>query len=241
VNSAPSRPSQFRPLRGLLISALLLVAFAALTFAAIGPLSSLDVALNGPRRLAPWRDELRAIDRIGQRAVCLPLLAVVAVVLAVRTRRLRPVTVAAVGVVSLNLTMLILKFSLGRGLPQLEDPAFFKGGDIYPSGHAGNVVLVYGLIVYLLIRYGSLRMRVRPWLVVAALSVIMVGTSLALRWHWFTDLIGGLMVGAAVLLMTCTVDQMIPSGSASGPSGRRRAEVLDSPSAASDRAPAQRR
>jgi undecaprenyl-diphosphatase len=239
VHSAPSRSSQFRPLRGLLISALLLLAFAALTIAAIGPLSALDVALNGPRRLAPWRDELRAIDRIGQRAVCLPLLAVVAVAVAVRTRRLRPITVAAVGVVSLNLTMLLLKFGLGRGLPKLKDPAFFNGGDIYPSGHAGNVVLVYGLIVYLLIRYGSMRMRIRPWFVVAALSAIMVGTSLALRWHWFTDLIGGLLIGAAVLLMTCTVDRMIPSGSPSRPA--RRAEAPDGPAAAADRVPAQRR
>jgi undecaprenyl-diphosphatase len=210
VPSAPNRSAQVRLVRGLLFSTALLTAFAVLTVAATGPLTSLDVALNGPRQLGQWKDELRAVDRIGQRAVCLPLLGIVAAVLALRARDWRPVTVAAIGVFGLNLLMLILKITLGRGLPRLRDPAFFAGGEIYPSGHTGNVVLVYGLIAYLLIRYGRVRMRVTPWAVVGVLSIVMTATSLALRWHWFTDLIGGLLIGGAVLTLTCTVDRTIP-------------------------------
>jgi len=218
VPSAVNRNAQVRLLRGLLLSTALLVLFAVLTVAATGPLSSLDVALNAPRRLGQWHDELRAIDRIGQRAVCLPLLGAVAVVIALRVRAWRPITVAVLGVVGLNVFMLVLKFTLGRGLPRLRDPSFFNGGEIYPSGHTGNIVLVYGLIAYLLIRYGSVRMRVAPWVVVGVLSIIMVATSLALRWHWFTDLLGGLLIGGAVLALTCTIDAMIPWRVERGPS-----------------------
>ena len=218
VASALNRSTQVRLLRGLLLATSLLVLFALLTVAATGPLSSLDVALNSPRRLGQWRDELRAIDRIGQRAVCLPLLGIVAAVIALRVRAWRPITVAALGVVGLNVFMLVLKFTLGRGLPRLRDPAFFNGGDIYPSGHTGNVVLVYGLIAYLLIHYGSVRMRVAPWVVVGVLSVIMVATSLTLRWHWFTDLLGGLLIGGSVLVLTCTIDAIIPWRPIRGPS-----------------------
>lgn len=199
-------------LSGLLVASLLLMAFAVLTLGAIGPLERLDIALNGRRNLAPFRDELMAIDRIGQRAVCLPLLAIATGLAAWRTRRLRPVTVAAVSVVALNLGVLVLKLSLSRGLPRLEDPSFFLGGDIYPSGHAANVVLVYGLIAYLLLRYGvvSRRARGRLTAAVVVLSLIMLATSLALRWHWFTDLVGGFLIGAAVLCTTVAVDRYIP-------------------------------
>ena len=221
MRSALSRSSQLRPVHGLLVGATLILVFALFTLAAIGPLEGLDVALNRPRHLAPWRDELRATDRIGQRAVGLPLLGIVVAIVALRARRLRPVTVAVLGVLSLNLVTLILKFTLGRGSPRLGDPDFFSGGEIYPSGHTGNVVVVYGLIVYVLIRYGAMRMRWRPWLVVAVLSAVMVGTSLALRWHWFTDLIGGLLIGAAVLVLTCTVDAMIPVHTDGGRPGPR--------------------
>jgi undecaprenyl-diphosphatase len=199
VASALNRSTQVRLLRGLLLATSLLVLFALLTVAATGPLSSLDVALNSPRRLGQWRDELRAIDRIGQRAVCLPLLGIVAAVIALRVRAWRPITVAALGVVGLNVFMLVLKFTLGRGLPRLRDPAFFNGGDIYPSGH-------------------TVRMRVAPWVVVGVLSVIMVATSLTLRWHWFTDLLGGLLIGGSVLVLTCTIDAIIPWRPIRGPS-----------------------
>ena len=53
----------------------------------------------------------------------------------------------------LNLLVLVLKVGLGRGQPGFADPSFFVGGMAYPSGHTANIVLVYGLAVYLLGRY----------------------------------------------------------------------------------------
>ena len=89
---------------------------------------------------------------------------------------------------------------------------FFIGGMAYPSGHTANIVLVYGLAVYLLSRYyGVTRAEyVVLWSSVAALSVTMVVVSLSLNWHWFADLIAGLIVGGAVLELTVAADAAMP-------------------------------
>jgi undecaprenyl-diphosphatase len=123
-------------------------------------------------------------------------------------RSWRPALLAAVSVFVLNLVVLILKVALGRGQPAAADPSFFVGGMAYPSGHTANMGLVYGLAVYLLGRYRRIDRRVVTvlWSVVVLLSVIMVATSLALDWHWFADLIAGLLVGGTVLQLSVAAD-----------------------------------
>jgi undecaprenyl-diphosphatase len=145
--------------------------------------------------------------------VCLPILVVAMVVAARRTRSWRPVVVAVGAVLALNFVVGILKIGLGRGQPESADPSFFVGGMAYPSGHTSNILLVYGLIVYLLGRYAgaSRRTRVALWTVVAVLSMTMVGTSLTLNWHWFADLVAGLLCGAMVLQLTVAVDLALPA------------------------------
>jgi membrane-associated phospholipid phosphatase len=213
VHSRRAQPSRGRVLReGFLVVAVIAVTFAVWTWAAIGPLEHFDVLLNHRRHIQDWKPLLHVLDRIGQRAVCLPVLVLVTGYVAWRTRRWRPVTVAVSSVVAVNLAVLVLKLWLGRGQPRLEDPDFFNGGDLYPSGHTANVVLVYGLAVFLIVRYLGVSRRTRRVLCTAVLvlSVVMTVTSLTLRWHWFTDLIGGLFVGAAVLQATSTLDSAVP-------------------------------
>jgi undecaprenyl-diphosphatase len=213
VRSWRAQPSRGRLLReGFLVVGLIAVVFAVWTWLAIGPLEHFDVLLNHRRHIHDLKPSLHILDRIGQRAVCLPVLALVTGYVAWRTRRWRPVTVAVSSVIAVNLVVLVLKLWLGRGQPRLGDPDFFNGGDLYPSGHTANVVLVYGLAAYLLVRYVGLSRRVRrmSWTVVLVRSVVMTVTSLTLRWHWFTDLIGGLLVGAAVLLSAVTLDSVVP-------------------------------
>jgi membrane-associated phospholipid phosphatase len=157
---------------------------------------------------------LHVMDRIGQRAVCLPILGVVAFLCARRQESWRPVMIAAASVFMLNLIVLILKVSLGRGQPAPADPSFFIGGMAYPSGHTANIVLVYGLAVYLLGRYYGVYRRVylTLWAAVAVLSIVMVTVSMSLNWHWFADLIAGLIVGGIVLELTAAADAAVPAG-----------------------------
>ena len=197
---------------GLALAGFLFLVFVGFTLLAMGPLISIDTYFN----LAPpppgWVAFLHVLDRIGQRAVCLPILAVTTLVACRYRESWRPAWVVACAVFSLNLLVLILKVVLGRGQPEAADPAFFVGGMAYPSGHTSNIVLVYGLVAYLLSRYRNVsRTLVRVlWAAVALLSLTMVVTSLTLNWHWFADLIAGLLIGGVVLQLTAAVDTAVP-------------------------------
>ena len=66
---------------GLLIALALAVGFVLFTWFAAGPLKSaqIDQNLNRTYPIDAYRGWLVALDRIGQRAVCLPILAIVGV------------------------------------------------------------------------------------------------------------------------------------------------------------------
>jgi membrane-associated phospholipid phosphatase len=197
---------------GLALAGFLWFVFAGFTLLAMGPLESLDAYFNVQPAPPGWVPVLHIMDRIGQRAVCLPILAVVTIWCCRRQESWRPAWVVAISVFMLNLIVLVLKVGLGRAEPVSADPSFFEGGMAYPSGHTANIVLVYGLCAFLLGRYGGLRRGVlrAMWAVVVMLSVVMVVTSVTLRWHWFADLLAGLIVGGAVLTMTEAVDAAVP-------------------------------
>ena len=197
---------------GLALAAFLGLVFVTFTLLAMGPFVRYDAYFNlarPPEGLVPF---LVILDRIGQRAVALPILAAVVIWLFRRNRSWRPVVVAAASVFVLNLVVLVLKVGLGRSAPHTADPSFFAGGMAYPSGHSANIVLVYGVAVYLLARYStpSRTTLTLLWGTVAFLAVTMVVTSLTLNWHWFADLVAGLLVGGVVLELTATVDRIVP-------------------------------
>lgn len=182
----------------------LAVVFVAFTLLAVRPLVGLDAYLNLAPPPRPWLPLLHSLDRIGQRAVCLPVLATAVWLSWRRSGSTRPVWLAAASMLALNLVVLALKVALGRGEPAPGDPSFFVGGMAYPSGHTANIVAVYGLAVVVLSRFGGLRawtVRVL-WVLVGGLAVLMVAVSVTLHWHWFADLVAGLLVGGVVLELT---------------------------------------
>lgn len=199
---------------GLLGAASFLLAFLVLTVLIPGPLRPLDLAFNQFRGddFVHVRPYLEVLDRIGQRAVCLPILAAVAGWASYRARTWRPLVIAGISVLALNAFVAVFKFGLERGAPLDNEPDFLTGGVMYPSGHAANVLLVYGLAAYLWSRYTDASRRTH-WIsvcVVALLTLTMFTTSLGLRWHWFTDLVAGFLVGAAALRTAVVLDRAIP-------------------------------
>lgn len=196
----------------LALAGFLGLVFFGFTLLAMEPLMALDAYFNLDPPPPAWVPVLHLLDRIGQRAIALPILALVVWACCRRQRSWRPAVIAAGSVFVLNLVVLVLKVGLGRGQPAPADPAFFIGGMAYPSGHTANIVLVYGLVVYLLGRYYGLSRaeHFALWSAVAALSVLMVVVSLSLNWHWFADLIAGLIVGGAVLELTVAADAAMP-------------------------------
>lgn len=198
---------------GFALAGFLTLVFVAFTLLAMGPFVRYDAYLNLAPPPEEWVPVLHVLDRVGQRAVALPILGIVVYRVYRRTQSWRPVMLAAVSVFALNLLVLILKLGLGRASPGTADPSFFAGGMAYPSGHSANIVLYYGLVAYLLTVYLNVarRTQLAMWGLVAFLAVTMVTTSITLNWHWFADLVAGLIVGGIVLELTVTVDRLVPS------------------------------
>jgi undecaprenyl-diphosphatase len=82
-------------------------------------------------------------------------------------------------------------------LPSLGHPL---GRYSFPSGHVLRATIVYGLVLYLAERwelFGRDSSRLSPVLV---LVVFFVGYAVVyLGWHWFSDALGGLLLGLTLL------------------------------------------
>lgn len=177
--------------------------FLLVTLLAVGPLAGVDRALDVPwsREWPQLRPVLEVVVRLGQRVVCVPLLVVVAAMAARRVRSWQPLLVAVGSIVALNVLVGLVKICTARGGPTTGDPSFFRTGTMFPSGHAANAILVYGVSTMVARRAwgaGAFRARLLAAMTVAT-SVAMVLIGLYFQWHWFTDLLGGLAIGGVVL------------------------------------------
>lgn len=167
-----------------------------------GPLTRLDVRINDwdGQRAFPSLDRAASIyDKLGQRSVLVPILLAVAIPFARRHRTWRPVVLASMSFLVLNVVVGAMKLLVGRSQTETGNPAVLQGDIIFPSGHSSNMVLTGGVIVYLFWRYGThppLRRIAAGWAVLTTLTIL---TSLYIGSHWLTDLIGGALVGGLLL------------------------------------------
>jgi undecaprenyl-diphosphatase len=202
-----------RPIRS---SLWLLVGFVVLTILTIGPLRDVDLAIDHGWGLHPTHGTqlarlVRELDHVGQRVQGLKLLAVVAVLACLWRRTARPFVLAIFAMLAVNAMVGTLKLTLGRGAPYHDQPAFFHGGDMFPSGHTANVVSIYGVSAYLLLHYCyNARWLRRAFVAVIAVMVaLQFCTSILLHWHWFTDLVGGVIIGSLAVTLTIALDHVV--------------------------------
>ena len=199
----------------LLFTGFLLVTQQVLTF---GPLVEYDKKINSDPKpqfegLAGFL--LRRLDDLGLRGLTATVLILAASFIAFKFKTWRPLNLAFLSLILLNLVVGTFKLVLGRTKPRDGFDLIHVGGMSYPSGHASNAVLSWGILAYLIYRYAKVD-RYQGRLAsagVVAISLTVCIVSLIRHTHWFTDLLGGLFVGSALLVAVIAVDRYVPSKS----------------------------
>lgn len=206
--------------RALRWSILLFVGFLVVTQQVLtnGPLIAYDKEINSQPKpqfegLAGFI--LRRLDDLGLRSLTATILLIAASFIAYKFKTWRPLNLAMISLLSLNLVVGTFKLVLGRTKPRDGFDLLHAGGMSYPSGHASNAVLSWGILAYLIYRYAKVdRYQGRlasAGVVLISLTVCVV--SLIRRTHWFSDLLGGLFVGSALLVAVIAIDRYVPSKS----------------------------
>jgi membrane-associated phospholipid phosphatase len=217
VKAAIRRKQMFRALRW---SLLLLVGFLLVTHQVIinGPLVSYDEKINNqPQPVFEGVSGfiLRRLDDLGLRGLTATVLLIAAAFIAYKFKTWRPLNLALLSVILLNLVVGGFKLMLGRTKPRDGFDLLHAGGMSFPSGHASNAVLSWGILAYIIYRYARVD-RYQGRLATAGvitISLTVCIVSLIRRTHWFSDLLGGLFIGSALLVAVIAIDRYVPSKS----------------------------
>ena len=124
-----------------------------------------------------------------------------------KLRSARPLTWLLVAMLLLNVSVGAVKLMTGRlgPLATMHAVAVFDSGDIFPSGHTSNAVVMYGILAWTALSYR------RAAAVLAAVASVAVGVgTVVLDTHWVTDVLGGWLAGALVLMATPWLADRIP-------------------------------
>lgn len=206
--------------RALRWSLLLFFGFLAVTQQVLtnGPLVAYDRELNSqpkPQFEGFSGFVLRRLDDLGLRGVTATVLLIAAAFIAYKFKTWRPLNLAVLSLLLLNVTVGGSKILLGRTKPRDGFDLLHAGGMSYPSGHASNAVLSWGILAYLIYRYAKVdRYQGRLASAGVALITLTVCTvSLIRHTHWFSDLLGGVFIGSALLVAVIAVDRYVPSKS----------------------------
>jgi membrane-associated phospholipid phosphatase len=192
------RPSQWR--RRRLPGTRVALVVAGLVTAQVwwgGELASLDRQVQrqvAAARLPGFaRLGLIGVSELGGRALGVSLLLAVALLAARRSGDAGPVRTVGFAVVLLMAVVEPLKIAVGRTAPAAGVLAVGAGGRSFPSGHAANAVVVWGLVARLVpVLTGRARCRRLARAAAVVLPGLVGAAMLALGFHWLTDLLGRL-------------------------------------------------
>lgn len=133
-----------------------------------------------------------------------------AVYLTLRDRRVVEGLLIAISLLAQAGLVQLTKFLVGRARPG------DAGLDAFPSGHAANGLLVWGLLLLIAIPQGVRDKR--AYAVFVPLAFLAGFTRILIDVHWTTDVLAGWSLGAAWLAATILVrDRSVPAAGADVP------------------------
>jgi undecaprenyl-diphosphatase len=150
-------------------------------------------------------DVARPTTSLGSGRVATGLVVVVVVfLLATRRSALAGFLVAATA--GTALVVQVAKDLVGRHRPPTVGRLVGAGGAAFPSGHTAQAISCFGALAFVAWRLGTPRRVLVVGLTVAAAIVLAVGWSrVYLGVHWPSDVLGGWLLGATVLLVAVGV------------------------------------
>lgn len=157
---------------------------------------------------------VQLVDDLGLRSVTSIILIITAILISRRFKSWRPINLSILALLLLNLTVGASKLLFGRTKPSTGFDLFFTDSGLsYPSGHAANAVLTWGMFAYLIFRYSHKQpfegLRLTYFVIIINTGVCLA--SLYRNTHWFSDLLAGLFIGSALLVATIAIDRLITS------------------------------
>lgn len=170
--------------------------------------------LNRPKLSGLSEFVVLRIDDLGLRWVTASILLIMAALVGRRFSSWRPVNLSILSLIFLNLFVGAAKIFFGRCKAREDfDICLFTDGMAYPSGHISNALVTWGLFAYIIFRYTHRAPfeGLRLYWLVAVITVAVGIASLLRNTHWFTDLIGGMFLGGAILVLVVAIDRFIPS------------------------------
>ncbi|MEN9293143.1 MAG: hypothetical protein RL288_939 [Actinomycetota bacterium] len=154
------------------------------------------------------------IDDLGLRWVTATILLITATLISRRFKSWRPLNLSVLSLIFLNLFVGAAKIGFGRCKAKEDfDVCMFTDGMAYPSGHVSNALVTWGLFAYIIFRYTHRAPfeGLKLYWLVAVLTIAVATVSLLRNTHWFTDLLGGMFLGGAILVLVVAIDRFIPS------------------------------
>jgi len=154
------------------------------------------------------------IDDLGLRWVTATILIIAAILVGRRFNSWRPLNLSILSLLFLNLFVGAAKIGFGRCKAREDfDICMFTGGMAYPSGHTANALVTWGLLAYIIFRYTHREPfeGLRLYWLVGVITVAVCFASLIRNTHWFTDLLGGMLLGGSILVLVVAIDRFIPS------------------------------
>lgn len=205
-------------LHALRVSALLFLGFLFITQQVLtrGWLYELDhyiLHLKNPQFKGLAGHILIGLDDLGLRWFTATVLLICAAIISWRFKSFRPLNLSFLALISLNVVVGLTKIIIGRTKPRLYIDVLHADGMSYPSGHASNALISWGLLAYLIYRYTNRApfKGIKLYPLVGLITATVVVVSLIRNTHWFSDLLGGVFIGGALLIAIIAVDRFIPS------------------------------
>lgn len=199
VTAEPTRGVRWR----WIAFAALVVVYVILTLGIMykTPILTFDGYLRGLNLRARmpdyWKPIVANYVAFGQRGPATLVFLPFFIWIAWRRRSAQPLVLLATALIVLNLSVGVVKIITGRlgPLATHNTHAIFVGGNIYPSGHVSNAVVLYGLMAWITMEYRKTVIAVAVFL-----SVTVGAGTVYLNTHWFSDVVGGWIAGGLVLL-----------------------------------------